>query len=109
MAAKNNIRSIRFSDELAELIDRQVGDTFTQKFEGLITRCVWKLPQKEEQLARIQADIQRERKRLYNLQRATEQLRALERDIKNAQSYFGIVERRAKAIAEAAEQDEQKA
>lgn len=109
MAAKNNIRSIRFSDELAELIDRQVGDTFTQKFENLITRCVWELPQKEEQLARIQADIQRERERLYNLQRATEQLRALERDIKNAQSYFGIVERRAKAIAEAAEQDEQKA
>lgn len=88
MAAKNNIRSIRFSDELAELIDRQVGDTFTQKFENLITRCVWELPKKEEQLARIQADIQRERERLYNLQRATEQLRALERDIKNAQSYL---------------------
>ena len=35
MAQKNNIRSIRFSDELAELIDRQAGDTFTQKFEGL--------------------------------------------------------------------------
>lgn len=109
MAAKNNIRSIRFSDELAELIDRQAGDTFTQKFENLITRCVWELPQKEEQLARIQADIQRERERLYNLQRATEQLRALERDIKNAQSYFGIVERRAKAIAEAAERDGQEA
>ena len=51
MAQKNNIRSIRFSDELAELIDRQVGDTFTQKFENLITRCVWELPQKEKQLA----------------------------------------------------------
>lgn len=67
MAAKNNIRSIRFSDELAELIDRQVGDTFTQKFENLVTRCVWELPQKEKELARIQADIQRERERLYSL------------------------------------------
>ena len=38
--AKNNIRSIRFSDKLAALIDQQVGDTFTQKFENLITRCV---------------------------------------------------------------------
>lgn len=27
MAQKNNIRSIRFSDDLAEMIDRQVGDT----------------------------------------------------------------------------------
>ena len=44
MAQKNNIRSIRFSDELAELIDRQVGRTFTEKFENLVTRCVWELP-----------------------------------------------------------------
>lgn len=105
MAAKNNIRSIRFSDELAELIDRQVGDTFTQKFENLVTRCVWELPQKEEQLACIQADIQRERERLYNLQRATEQLRMLEQDLQRAKRDFELVARRAKAIAEAAEQD----
>ena len=107
MAQKNNIRSIRFSDELAELIDRQVGDTFTQKFENLITRCVWELPQKEKQLADIQTRIDRERQRLYDLQKATEQLRMLEQDIKSAQRYFEIVERRAKAIAEAAEKDAQ--
>ncbi len=40
MGQKNNIRSIRFSDELAELIHRQVGHTFTEKFENLVTRCV---------------------------------------------------------------------
>ena len=105
MAAKNNIRSIRFSDELAELIDRQVGDTFTQKFENLVTRCVWELPQKEKELAYIKADIQRERERLYNLQRATEQLRMLERDLQRAKRDFELVARRAKAIAEAAEKD----
>lgn len=44
MAQKNNIRSIRFSDELAELIDRQMGRTFTEKFENLVIRCVWGLP-----------------------------------------------------------------
>lgn len=103
--AKSNIRSIRFSDELADLIDRQIGDTFTAKFENLITRCVWELPQKEEELKRVQANIDRERQRLRNLEKATEELRMLERDIKSAQHYFGIVERRAKAIAEAAEKD----
>ena len=106
MATKNNIRSIRFSDELADLIDRQVGDTFTQKFEGLITRCVWELPQKEQQLKRIQEEINREWQRLHDLQKATQELRQLEKDIHSAQFYFGIVERRAKAIAEAAEKDE---
>ncbi len=42
--AKNNIRSIRFSDELTELIDRQAGSSFTEKFENLISRCVWEIP-----------------------------------------------------------------
>lgn len=50
---KNNIRSIRFSDELAELIDRQIGNSFTEKFENLITRCVWELPAREKELQRI--------------------------------------------------------
>lgn len=105
MAQKNNIRSIRFSDEMADLIDRQIGDTFTQKFENLITRCVWELPQKEEQLKKIQEQINQERERLYNLRRATEQLRLLEQDIQSAQRAFKTVERRAKWIAEEAEKD----
>lgn len=61
---KNNIRSIRFSDELAELIDRQIGDTFTAKFENLITKCVWELPQKEEQLRIINEQLQRKQNQL---------------------------------------------
>ena len=44
MATKPNIRSIRFSDELAELIDRQAGNTFTEKFENLVT-CGAEQPQ----------------------------------------------------------------
>lgn len=103
--AKSNIRSIRFSDDLAELIEQQVGKTFTEKIENLITRCVWELPQQEKRLKDIQDRIQQEQKRLYDLQKATEELRRLENDIKNAQYYFGIVERRAKAIAGAAEKD----
>ena len=103
--AKNNIRSIRFSDKLATLIDQQVGDTFTQKFENLITRCVWEVPAAEKRLEQIREDIKREQQRLYDLQRATEQLRMLENDIKSAQRYFQIVERRAKQIAEAAEKE----
>ena len=67
MAAKNNIRSIRFSDELAELIDRQLGDTFTQKFENLITRCVWELPKKERELAELDRRIKEKREQLQRM------------------------------------------
>ena len=68
MAQKNNIRSIRFSDELADLIDRQMGRTFTEKFENLVTRCVWELPQKETELKQLQEQIDRERQHLRELQ-----------------------------------------
>lgn len=61
---KNNIRSIRFSDELAELIDRQVGNSFTEKFENLITRCVWELPAREKELQRINQEIRQKRQQL---------------------------------------------
>lgn len=67
MAAKNNIRSIRFSDELAELIDRQQGDTFTQKFENLITKCVWELPEKERQLEELDRCIKEKQEQLQRM------------------------------------------
>ncbi len=103
MGKKKNIRSIRFSDGLADLIDQQVGRNFTEKFENLVTRCVWELPETQRQLLLIKEQIKQERQRLVDLQRAMEKLRMLEQDIKNAQHYFGIVERRAKQIADEAE------
>ncbi len=105
MAAKGNIRSIRISDDMAKLIGQQAGRNFTEKWENLITRCVWELPKKEELLKSVQAEIAREQQRLYDLRRATETLRMLEKDIQSAQYYFKIVERRAKQIAEEAERD----
>ena len=103
MKNKPNIRSIRFSDELAELIEQQVGQTFTEKFENLITRCVWELPEQEKKLKAIREKIRLEEERLIRLQKASEELRQLERDLQNARHYFGIVERRTKAIAETTE------
>ena len=67
MGAKNNIRSIRFSDELAELIEQQQGNNFTQKFENLVTRCVWELPQKEAELARLDKEIDKRKQELKEL------------------------------------------
>lgn len=67
MANKRNIRSIRFSDDLAELIDRQQGQNFTEKFENLITRCVWELPAKEKELAALEEHIQERRAQLLRM------------------------------------------
>lgn len=85
MAKKGNIRSIRFSDEMADLIEQQIGENFTQKFETLITKCVWELPAKEEQLKHIQGQIDREGRRL----------RELANEVYKFQSYLATLNRRA--------------
>ena len=74
MAQKNNIRSIRFSDELADLIDRQVGRTFTEKFENLVTRCVWELPQKEQELERLKQEIRQKQQQLQKMKNRVHKL-----------------------------------
>ncbi len=64
---KGNIRSIRFSDELIEIIEQQVGDNFTQKFERLVYNCYMLLPEKERQLDQLEDRIQRKRAELAEL------------------------------------------
>lgn len=61
------ITSIRIPDEIDEMINQQVGDTYTQKFTNLVTRCVWELPAKEEELQRIEKQIQQKKEELNKL------------------------------------------
>lgn len=74
MASKSNIRSMRFSDAMIEIIEQQVGDTFTAKFEALVTKCAWELPQKEQELKRIREQIDQERKTLQKIRKKAYEL-----------------------------------
>lgn len=64
MASKSNIRSMRFSDEILEIIEAQQGDTFTAKLENLVRTCVQELPKKQRELKDYQQMIERERQEL---------------------------------------------
>ena len=97
MAKKNNIRSIRFSDDMITLIEQQAGESFTAKFEALVTRCVWELPAQEAELAKIKKRIEEKREQLRQLsvtankyQHALDNMKwsmqSLERDISRAAS-----------------------
>ena len=103
MATKKNIRSFRYSDEIACILSAQKGDNLNAKFENLVKKCFCELDRKQKELDRIEEKIKERRQKLYDLERATAQLDMLERDIKNARFSFGIVERRAAEIAEKAE------
>lgn len=67
MAIKNNIRSIRFSDELLEIINDQVGDNFNQRFERLVYNCYMLLPERERQLKELDSQIAQRRRELDDL------------------------------------------
>lgn len=79
---KNNIRSIRFSDELLEIIEQQVGENFTQKFERLIYNCYMLSSQKEEEIRRLDAEIALRREMVAGLRKEFSQLAPLLSSIK---------------------------
>ena len=99
MAAKNNIRSFRFSDEIACILNSQPGDSMNAKFEHLVETCYCEKEQRQAELERINSKIEERRRVLRELERATSELAHLERDIQSAKFSFGIVQRRAASIA----------
>lgn len=90
--AKGNIRSIRISDDMAALIEQQAGNNFTEKWENLVTRCVWELPQKEKELANIQKYIDEARKKLEDLNRQKRQLNEITAILDRTKAYIKRLE-----------------
>lgn len=100
MAKKNNIHSIRFSDEIIEMIESQAGETFTAKFEALVTRCMWELPKKEKELEYIQMQITQRRQQLSKL---SQKINDMQRIMNNAQYNMESFERAMKTAVQSAE------
>lgn len=101
MATKNNIRSFRYSDEVACILGQQPGDNLNAKFEGLVYACYFVLEEKRLELEKINAKIEQRRQVLRNLEKATSDLSLLQNDMENAKRYLRYVERKAKALADA--------
>jgi len=97
---KSNLRSFRYSDEVAAILEAQEGGSLNEKFENLVLYCYYKLDERKAALAAVNREIDESRERLYRLQDATKELRELEKDLQNAKFYFELVERRAKAISD---------
>lgn len=74
MANKGNIRSVRFSDELYNLIESQPGSNFTDKLDTLVHHCVFELPEVTAELQRVREEIDRERRYLRVLRESKETL-----------------------------------
>ena len=68
MANKTTLRSIRISDDMAELIEQQAGNNFTEKWTNLVTRCIWEQEKAQKDLAFYRELIDKERNRLHVLE-----------------------------------------
>ena len=92
--AKNNIRSVRFSDEMIEIINQQVGENFTQKFERMVYNCYMLLPEKERQAERLDMLISDKQKALSKLQdryyAATQCISSLEARLRDLNRLFDM-------------------
>ena len=97
---KTNIRSFRFSDDVLKILTNYRGENLNCKFENLIFDAFGMVEERQQQLEQINRMIEEKRKTLMNLQRATDSLTMLEKDLESAKRYFQIVERRAKEISE---------
>lgn len=60
-------KTLRLDERTIELIESQQGETFTEKFESLVIRFAFELPEKEKQLDHIKKQIQTEERQLNKL------------------------------------------
>lgn len=88
MGSKGNLRSIRLSDEIVSLIESQPGDSFTAKFERLVYRCVYELPEKEKALQFTRQLIKEEDERLFRIRKKASELESAMSRLSSSLVYF---------------------
>lgn len=72
---KSNIRSFRYSDQVAEILDSMEGANLNAKFENLVLECYVRLPEVRRQLEVYQNLIREERAKYAELYRHRDDVR----------------------------------
>lgn len=74
--AKTNIRSFRYSDEVAGIIEGFQGSNLNEKFENLVLYCFWnrkkldmEIAQKQDKLCKLTKQIEDKKEELFDVQR----------------------------------------
>lgn len=100
MAIKSNLRSFRYSDRVAEILEKFKGNNLNEKFENLVLYCFDEVPKREKRLNEIDKEISKKLDMLRNFDRQLSELRGLEQSISLAKHYLGIVSRGAALVAD---------
>ena len=68
MSKKCNVRSFRYSDEVAAILEGMPGKSMNDNFEQLILECYYKLPELEKKRKSYENEISRQQMLLRKLQ-----------------------------------------
>ena len=74
MAKKNNLKSIRLSDQVMDYVINFEGDGFNQKFENLVLFCMEQEESKKQRITLLDQQIAKQYKKLYALQQISSEI-----------------------------------
>lgn len=67
MGNKSNVRSFRFSDEVAAILEGMQGHSMNDNFEQLVLECYYKLPDLKKEIKYYEKQINQQRKKLNDM------------------------------------------
>lgn len=98
--AKNNIRSFRYSDEVAAILEKQQGASLNDKFEQLVLDCNYKLPAFEKRLHETQDQIISNLQKVRELNSISSELVHVQANISSLNCYASDLSERISALCD---------
>lgn len=97
MAKKNNLKSIRLSDQVMDYVINFEGDGFNQKFENLVLFCMEQEETKKQKIAFLDEQIVKQYKKLDALRQISSEIGDVRRALTNlewrANDLFGLMDK----------------
>lgn len=83
MAKKNNLKSVRLSDQVMDYVINFEGDGFNQKFENLVLFCMEQEETRKQNIAFLDQQIVKRYKKLHALQQISSEIGNVRRALTN--------------------------
>lgn len=74
MAKKNNLKSVRLSDQVMDYVINFEGDSFNQKFENFVLFCMEQEESKKQRITLLDQQIAKQYKKLSALQQISSEI-----------------------------------
>lgn len=90
MSKKNNIRSFRYSDEVAEILENMEGASLNEKFENLVRACYSRLPKIQSDIEMYEGFLDSCRKEFYEMLDIEDDLESISRSVSDLRKKLDV-------------------